>query len=227
MKLSVIIPVFNEAATLDRLIEKVDAVPMDKEVIIVDDGSFDGTRAILKQHGGKKNFTIIHHSENQGKGASIRTATEHISGDIVIIQDADLEYDPKDYEKLAAPIINEETRVVYGSRNLNKRNERSYLRYYLGGLSVTCFFNVLYGRRITDLFTCYKAMESSLFRSIDLKSKRFGFCPEITAQLAKKGLKIKEIPIRYVPRKIQAGKKIRWHDGLEALWILIKLRFGG
>jgi dolichol-phosphate mannosyltransferase len=224
-KLSIIIPCYNEQKTLGQLVERVRAVNVDKQIIIINDASTDGSAEILAKYSDEQNFTIIHHKKNKGKGSAIRSGIMHVSGDIVIIQDADLEYDPNDYLRLIEPIINNETTVVYGSRMLNSENQKSYTRFYLGGKLVTWFTNLLYRQQLTDEPTCYKVFETGLLKSIDLKCKRFEFCPEVTAKVAKMGIKIKELPISYYPRKIEEGKKIRWYDGLEAIWILLKYRF--
>ncbi len=225
MKLSVIMPILNEARTIEKIIAKVDKSPLNKEIIIVDDGSTDGSRDILKNYLEREGFIIIFHEKNKGKGASIITAIQHISGEIVIIQDGDLEYDPNDYIELVKPIINKETTVVYGSRYLKKFNPKSYIRFYLGGRLLSLLSNILYNQNITDEPTCYKVFDADLLKSIHLESQGFGFCPEITAKVSKKGIKIKELPINYFPRKIKEGKKIKWSDGLEAIWILLKNRF--
>jgi len=225
MKLSVLVPIFNEEDTLEEMIKRVRDVPIEKEIIMVDDGSTDGSREILKKYENIKNIKIIYHEENRGKGACIRTAREHISGDIVIIQDADLETDPNDYLKLIKPIENKETKVIYGSRFLNPENKRTYGAFYFGGLLVTSVANILFIQRLTDEPTCYKVFDADFFKSIPLNCQRFEFCPEITAKIAKKGIKIKEIPINYYPRSVKNGKKLRWTDGLEAIWTLIKYRF--
>jgi dolichol-phosphate mannosyltransferase len=225
MILSVLIPIYNEKKTIEELIRRVRQVDINKEIIIVDDGSKDGTRDLLRQYENDDDITVIYHTVNQGKGAAIRTAISHIKGDIVIIQDADLEYDPNDYPALIAPIASGREKVIYGSRFLNPDNRHSYWSYYVGGQLVTFIANVLYNQRLTDEPTCYKVFEANLLRSIDLECTQFEFCPEVTAKVAKQGIKIREIPIHYCPRSIDEGKKISWLDGLEAVWILIKYRF--
>lgn len=225
MKLSIIMPIYNEKETLEKIVEKVQKVSIEKEIIMVDDGSTDGTIEILKKYENVQNIKIIYHTKNMGKGATIRTAIKYITGDIVIIQDADLEYDPNDYLKLVKPIQNKDAKVIYGSRALNPENKHSYNRYLLGGKLVTFVANILYSQRLTDEPTCYKVFDTKLLKSIFLKCKRFEFCPEVTAKIAKKSIKIKEIPINYYPRDFKHGKKIKWYDGLEAIWTLIKYRF--
>lgn len=224
-KLSIIIPVYNEERTILKLIEKVKKVDivLDKEIIVVDDGSSDATPNLLKKIKGTK---VIFAEKNIGKGAAIRKGLSKVTGDIVIIQDADLEYDVRDYNKLIEPIIKGKAEVVYGSRNLNKGNKKhSGFFYYIGGIFLSLLANLLYGTNITDEATCYKVFKTSIIKSIDLKCNKFEFCPEITAKIAKKGIKIFEVPIRYEPRSKKEGKKIRWIDGIQAVFTLIKYRF--
>ena len=224
MKLSVIIPVYNEKNTLPSIISKVQQVSIKKEIIIVDDGSTDGTKELLKGYEKLKDIKIIYQRKNLGKGAAIRAAIPLITGGITIIQDADLEYDPQDYLKLIKPISTNNTKVIYGSRFLNKRNKHSYQRFYLGGLLLSIITNLLYSQKLTDEPTCYKVFDSKLLKSINLKCVGFEFCPEVTAKVAKRGIFIKEVPINYYPRSIQEGKKINWKDGVKAIWTLIKYR---
>jgi glycosyltransferase involved in cell wall biosynthesis len=224
--LSVLMPVYNEKNTIRQIIEKVQQVSIDKEIIIVDDCSTDGTREILKQDYNQiKNIKLIFHESNSGKGKAIRSGLDFTRGEITIIQDGDLEYDPLDYPKLLQPILNNSLDVIYGSRFLNSENKHSYGRYYLGGRLVTWVTNILYGQKLTDEPTCYKVFRTELLKDLNLQCERFEFCPEATAKVAKRGIKIFEIPINYYPRKIEEGKKIRWTDGLEAIWTLLKFRF--
>jgi len=225
MKLSVLIPVYNEVETLSEIVEKIRKIPLEMEIIMVDDGSTDGSIEILESFREIENIKVIYHPKNRGKGAAIRTAIEHITGDIAIVQDADLEYDPEDYLKLVKPIQEGKTKVIYGSRFLKSENKHSYTRFYLGGRLVSFCTNILYNQRLTDEPTCYKVFDAALLKSIKLRCERFEFCPEVTAKVAKMGIRIPEIPINYYPRSIQEGKKIRWTDGLEAIWTLIKYRF--
>lgn len=225
MLLSVIIPAYNEKETILEILKSIDAVEIYKEIIIVDDGSTDGTRELLSQFKDSKNVHVYLHSENMGKGMAIRTAIPHCSGDIIIIQDADLEYDPKDYVKLIEPFKDKNVKVIYGSRFLNCANKYSYFRFYLGGRLLSLITNILYGQRLTDEPTCYKVFDAELLKSITLKCKKFEFCPEVTAKVAKRGFKIKEISINYYPRTLSEGKKITWKDGIEAIWVLLKYRF--
>jgi glycosyltransferase involved in cell wall biosynthesis len=215
---------YNEEKTLHQIFTKVRQAPIEKEIIIVDDGSTDGTRTLLKKYEQTDNVKVIYQDKNYGKGAAIRAAISLVAGDITIIQDADLEYDPEDYLKLIEPFRAGVVKVVYGSRFLNKQNRHSYRRFYLGGVFLSLLTNLLYFQRLTDESTCYKVFDSRLLKSINLKCKGFEFCPEVTAKVAKRGILIKEIPISYYPRSIQEGKKISWRDGLKAIWILLKYR---
>lgn len=205
MLLSVIMPVYNERDTLNEILNRVQAVPLKKEIIIVDDGSMDGTREILK---GIKtaNIKVIFHEKNQGKGSAIKTGLREATGDVVIIQDADLEYEPMDYLKLIPIIQSGEAQVVYGSRTLGS-NKRSYHRYYWGGQFITLVTNILYGTKITDEPTCYKMFKKEVINRIQLDCTGFEFCPEVTAKVARLGYTIHEVPISYHPRSFEEGKK--------------------
>jgi len=224
MLLSVLIPAYNEIHNIQNILNKIGEVTIPKEIIVVDDGSTDGTRELLNT---LKSDTIkvVFHEENQGKGGAIRTAIEHSKGDIIIIQDADLEYDPQDYYKLIPVIESGKEKVVYGSRFLNKQNKHSYFSFFLGGQVVTWITNILYFQNLTDEPTCYKVFDAKLLKSIKLNCTGFEFCPEVTAKIAKLGYKIPEVPISYYPRSISEGKKINWKDGVEAIWVLFKYRF--
>jgi len=223
MLLSVIMPVFNEKNTIGEILNRVQAVPLNKEIIIIDDGSTDGTRQIIKDLKGE-NLKIIFHERNQGKGVAIRTGLGAATGEIVIIQDADLEYDPMDYLKLVPIIQSGEAQVVYGSRILGS-NKRSYHRYYLGGRLLTFLANIFYGLNITDEPTCYKVFKKEVIDRIKLDCTGFEFCPEVTAKVARLGYAIREAPISYHPRSFKEGKKIKWRDGLIGIWTLVKYRF--
>jgi len=223
--LSVIVPAYNEADTIEETLRKVEAVAIDKEIVVVDDGSKDRTAEIVERlFDGKPGRVLLRQPANRGKGAALRAGIGRATGQVVIIQDADAEYDPSDYPKLVQPILAGQTEVVYGSRILG-RNPRSYHRYYWGGRLLTLVTNFLYGAGITDEPTCYKVFSRKLLQSLTLEEDGFGFCPEVTAQVCRLGHKIVEKPIAYHPRSIEAGKKIRWHDGAEAIWILLKWRF--
>lgn len=226
MKLSIIMPVFNEKTNILKIISRVKKSKIGrnlKEIIIVDDFSNDGTREILKNL--KDNdLKILFHTKNLGKSSSIRTALPHVTGDIVIIQDADLEYDPNDYYSLLAPFKDEKVLVVYGSRDLGKRVYH-YKSFYFGVKFLTHLANFLYGVNITDEATCYKLFRTKLLKSLNLKCTRFEFCPEVTAKIGKRNIKIHEVGISYNPRKFEEGKKIKFKDGIQAAWVLFKYKF--
>ena len=231
-KLSILMPVYNEQATISTILKKVDEVNLakigvSKEVIIVDDGSKDKTVKIIKDLQRKyKYITFIQHEKNKGKGGAIKTAIKYSTGDILIVQDADLEYNPEDYFKCILPILKGKAKVVYGSRRLEKSNKKySGLSYYIGGVGVTLLFNLLFFTRLTDEPTCYKTFRSDVIKRIKINSNGFEWEPEITAKIAKKGIKIHEVPIRYFPRSVKEGKKIRWKDGFNAILAIIKYRF--
>lgn len=229
MLLSIVVPCYNEENTILEVLERIYQVPLEplgikKEVIVVDDASTDSTWEILKNAQKKYSLKLLRHEKNMGKGWAIRTAIKEVTGDIVVIQDADLEYNPQDYPKLLEPIISGKAKVVYGSRNLQK-NPRSSFFFYWGGKFLSFLTNFLYGTKITDEATCYKALDTKLLKSLNLECKRFEFCPELTTKIAKRGYAIYEVPISYSPRSIKEGKKIRWRDGMEAAWTLIKYRF--
>ena len=229
MKLSIIIPVFNEQNTILQILEKINKVDfIQKEIIIVDDCSNDKTINHLKKLP-KLEYKIFYHEINLGKGAAIQTGKKFVTGDIVIIQDADLEYDPQDYKLLVQPIITGKAKVVYGSRVLGKRryslkNFSSIYRIFFNHL-LTIFSNIMNNQNLTDAHTCYKTFSTELFNSIDLKDNGFSFCPEVTTKIAKKGIKIKEVPIEYYGRSYKEGKKISIIDGFNALFTIIKYRF--
>jgi dolichol-phosphate mannosyltransferase len=218
MKLSVLIPVYNEQGAVRELLERVAAVPVDKEIVVVDDCSGDGTWDVLQglQLDGMR---LLRHERNQGKGAGIRTALAAATGDYMIIQDADLEYDPQDYPKLLQPIVEGQAQVVYGVRNLG---EQSWLRRW-GNHFLTWATNLIYGSRLRDMETCYKLLPTVLARQLQIRANRFDLEPEITAKLLKRGYRIHEVPISYHPR---AERKLSpWRDGPPGLWALIKYRF--
>lgn len=223
MKLSVIIPVYNEKATIAELIEQVKRVPLDKQIIVVDDCSVDGSREILQQAASPQ-VAVYFHQTNQGKGAAVRTGLEHATGDYVIIQDADLEYDPREYPKLIEPILAGQADVVYGSRFMGQIRDMSLIQR-IGNRFLTLLTNLLYGTSLSDMETCYKLAPTKVMRSLKLRSRAFEFEPEVTAKLLKRGCRIVEVPITYTARGAAEGKKISWTHGFPALWCLIKYRF--
>ncbi|MCL4477988.1 MAG: glycosyltransferase family 2 protein [Deltaproteobacteria bacterium] len=229
MKLSVIIPVYNEVTTIQELLKRVESVALDKEIIMVDDFSTDGTRDILKlaekEKAGQDNHVFLYHEKNKGKGAAIRTAQQHVSGDIVIIQDADLEYDPSEYPNLISPIVNGDADVVYGSRFAGYPRRVLLFRHTLANHFLTFLSNLFTNINLTDMETCYKVFRADIFKIIPIRSNRFGFEPEITAKVSKIGCRIYEVPISYKGRTLEEGKKIGWKDGIIALWTIVKYGF--
>lgn len=225
-KLSVIIPVYNERNTVAEAIRRSRSVeiPLDREIVVVDDGSSDGTTQILSQ---LKDSTVrvVFHEVNRGKGAAIRTGLDHVTGDLVLIQDADLEYDPEDWPKLLAPVLKGKARVVYGSRFTGERRNMMFW-HWVGNRFLSLVTNALYNTTLSDMETCYKLFDRKLVQSIPLRSDRFGFEPEVTAKILRTGERIYEVPISYAGREIHEGKKITWKDGIDALKVLIRCRFG-
>lgn len=237
MKLSVIIPAYNEGRTIQEIIDRVRAVaiPLEKEIIVVDDFSTDGTREILKKLPAG-DVKVFYHPENRGKGAALKTGFKEASGEILIIQDGDLEYAPAEYPKLLEPILTGRAEVVYGCRFSSNLSLAEVIRqhrvfrswhffYYLGNRSLSLCTALLYGTPITDMETGYKVFKAEVLRSLDLSANRFDFEPEVTAKILKKGIKILEVPISYHGREYAEGKKITWRDGLAAIKVLIKCRF--
>lgn len=224
MKVSVVIPVYNEQGTIREIVERVQAVPVDKEIIVVDDFSTDGTPAELKKLEAEGAIRLFRHEVNQGKGAACRTGIQNIEGDVVIIQDADLEYDPDDYPKLLEPITKGRSKVVYGSRFLGP-HKAMYFWHSVGNKMFTLVTNVLYDTTLTDMETCYKVFTADIARKLTLKSNRWGFDPEITAKMLRMGNRIYEVPISYTGREFDEGKKISWKDGFTIIWVLFKYRF--
>ncbi|HET6962047.1 MAG TPA: glycosyltransferase family 2 protein [Terriglobia bacterium] len=222
-KLSVVIPVYNEKNSLLEIIRRVQAVPIEKEIILVDDFSTDGTRDLLRDVE-RRGFKVLYHEKNQGKGAALRTGFQRATGEFVIVQDADLEYDPNDYSKLLQPILDGRADVVYGSRFSGQRKNMTSL-HTLGNLFLTGVTNLFYRTSITDMETCYKLFRRETIQGIRIECNRFNFEPEVTAKLLKRGLHIVEVPISYSGRSTSEGKKITWRDGFSAVWTLIKYRF--
>ena len=221
-----LVPVFNERATIAEILRRVRAAPVAKEIVVVDDGSTDGTRDILAELARQDpNLVVVLQERNQGKGAALRAAIARARGELCIVQDADLEYDPQDYPALIAPILAGRCNVVYGSRPLHKANHYPIDSFRIGSLVLTWLTNLLYWCHLTDEPTCYKVFRRSLLQSLPLRCMRFEFCPEVTAKVRKRGERIVEVPIRYHKRSVAEGKKIRWKDAVEGIWTLIKYRF--
>ncbi len=224
--LSVIIPCYNEKSSIRAIVDKVLDAPIDeKEIIVVDDKSTDGTSEILDRDIAPLVSKIIHHEANQGKGGALRTGFSHATGDVVIIQDADLEYDPDEYPLTVMPIVNGECDVCYGSRFLNQA-PKGYRANQMANRFLTSLSNLFTHLRLTDMETCYKTFKREVIQSVDIKENRFGFEPEITAKIARMGVRIKEVPISYYPRTNQEGKKIGFKDGLRAIYCIWKYRRG-
>jgi len=221
--LSVVMPVFNERATIEEIVGRVLAVPLRIELVVVDDGSTDGTRDMLKALQARHGFRLVLQPRNQGKGAALRRGFEEVTGDLVVIQDADLEYSPEEYPQLIELICQGRADVVYGSRFLG-RHRVFLFSHYLGNRVLTLVTNVLYNTMLSDMETCYKVMRTSVVRSFTLKSDGFGIEPELTAKIFKRGYRVYEVPITYDGRGYDEGKKITWRDGIVALWVLLKYR---
>jgi glycosyltransferase involved in cell wall biosynthesis len=226
-KLSIVVPVFNERNTLVEILRRMRAVELpdgiEREIIVVDDGSDDGTRDVLRQLG-DSTVRVVMHEGNRGKGAAVRTGLALATGDYVLIQDADLEYDPDDWPRLIAPVVRGRARVVYGSRFTGERRNMLFL-HWMGNRVLSLVTNVLYNTTLSDMETCYKLIERDLVDSMKLHSNRFDIEPEITAKILKRGIRIYEVPISYSGREFDEGKKITWRDGFSALWALVKYRF--
>ena len=224
-KLSVIVPVFDERNTVVEIVRRMRKVelPVDLEIVIVDDGSTDGTRDVLRQLA-DSTVRVLNHDVNRGKGAAIRSGLEHVTGDLVLVQDADLEYDPEDWPKLLAPILRGKARVVYGSRFTGERRNMLFL-HWVGNRFLSLVTNVLYNTTLSDMETCYKLFDRTLIDGITLRAQRFEFEPEVTAKILRRGVRIYEVPISYTGREFDEGKKITWRDGFVALWTLVKYRF--
>lgn len=225
LRLSVIIPCYNERATIARVVDQVLAVGRADEIIIVDDGSTDGTREILGQIAQNSNVTVLYHATNCGKGAAVRTGIAQATGDIILIQDADLEYDPRDYPALLQPIEEGRATVVYGSRFLGGPRKAMLFWHTVGNRLLTLITNILYDTILTDMETGYKVFRADVIKNLPLHSRRFEFEPEVTAKVLKRGHRIFEVPITYTGREYTEGKKITWKDGPIAAWTLIKYRF--
>jgi glycosyltransferase involved in cell wall biosynthesis len=246
MKISVVIPVYNERAFIEEVLLRVQAVPMEKEIIVVDDKSTDGTRTVLEdldlaQSQGARdaivqnakarlslqNIRFFFQPKNCGKGAALRRGFEAATGDIILVQDADLEYDPRDYEKLLEPILDGRADVVYGSRFLGGPQRVHYFWHYVGNKALTLLSDICTNMKLTDMETCYKVFRREVLQDIKLESDRFGFEPEITAKISKGNWRIYEVPISYAGRTYAEGKKITWKDGLSTLWYILRFNLFG
>jgi len=220
----VIIPVYNEKGTIREIVDRVEAVPINKEIIIVDDGSSDGSREILQELAARDNIKVFFHDKNRGKGAALSTGLKRVSGDYVIFQDADLEYHPEEYLRLLEPLVKGDADVVYGSRF--KGSGRAFLFWHkMGNLFLNFVTNLFYNSTLSDMETCYKMFRRDVIDGITIESNRFNVEPELTAKILKRGFKVYEVPITYSGRDFSEGKKITWRDGFSALWTLVKYRF--
>ena len=223
MKLSVVVPVFNELATIEQVVERIQDVPLTKEIILVDDCSTDGTREKLGELGRTPNINVLFHDRNRGKGAALRTGFGQVTGDVIIVQDADLEYDPAEYPKLLKPILDQKADVVFGSRFASGESHRVfYFWHYVGNRLLTLMCNMFTNLNLTDMETCYKLFRREVLEQITLEENRFGFEPEITTKVARLGCRIYEVGISYSGRTYTEGKKIGWKDGVRAAWCILK-----
>ena len=228
MRVSFIVPAFNEAATIQQLLERVDALELQKQVVVVDDGSTDGTAEIAERFRGNRTDIVVVRKENGGKGSAVRAAIPHLEGEVTVIQDADLEYDPVDVPTLIDPIVRGVADVVYGSRLSGGRPQRAYLFWHLvGNRFLSLLTSLLFNTTLSDMETGYKAFRTDVLRSLDLRESHFGIEPEITGKVCKRKLRIYELPIAYYGRTYDEGKKITWRDGFRAIWVLFRVRVRG
>ena len=225
MRLSVIIPVYNEQNTIAEIIKRVDATKLAEEIVVVNDGSIDNTAQVLSELATIPGLKILNHEKNAGKGAAVITGLKAASGDVFIIQDADLEYDPRDYAKLLEPVKKNEADVVFGSRFSGEKHEGMLFLSAVANRFITFFANILFGSKLTDVETCYKLFTRPIAQRLNLRSRGFELEPEFTAKVLKMGVRIREVPISYDPRGYGEGKKIQWTDGVKTLWTLLKYRF--
>jgi len=227
-KLSIVIPVYNERDTMEqviRCVQQSDTMGLEKEIVVVDDGSTDGTREVLARHDGKGGVLVLYQEHNQGKGAALRRGFDEITGDLVIVQDADLEYDPSDYPSLLRPILEGKADVVYGSRFLGGPHRVMFFWHYVGNRMLTTLSNMLTNLNLTDMETGYKLFRSDILRQVRLRSNRFGFEPEVTAKIARLRCRIYETPVSYHGRTYEEGKKIGWKDGVQAVYCILRYAF--
>jgi glycosyltransferase involved in cell wall biosynthesis len=226
VRVSFIVPAYNEAATIMELLERVSSLELDKQIVVVDDGSSDSTAAIVEEWSrGRDDLVLVAQTQNRGKGAAIRAAIPHLDGEIAVIQDADLEYDPVDVPDLIDPIARGAADVVFGSRLTGGRPQRAYLFWHLvGNRFLSLLTNILYNTTLHDMETGYKAFRTDVLRSLDLREDGFGVEPEITAKVCKRKLRVYELPIAYYGRTYDEGKKITWRDGFRAIWVLLRVR---
>jgi len=226
MKLSVVIPVFNEAGTIEEILRRIRSVPLEKEMIVIDDYSTDGTVDLLKKiEKTQDDVKVYYHDCNRGKGAALRTGFAGVTGDVVIIQDADLEYNPREYPNLLEPILDGRADVVYGSRFLGGPHRVLFFWHYIGNKFLTLLSNAMTNLNLTDMETCYKAFRKEVLNGLSVKSDRFGFEPEFTMKIARKRCRIYEVPISYSGRTYDEGKKINWKDGIAAIYTILRYRF--
>ena len=228
MRVSFLVPAYNEAATIEAVLDAVDALPLDRQIVVVDDGSTDGTAAIVEQWAEQRDGIVLVRQENRGKGAALRAAIPHADGEVIVVQDADMEYDPADVPALIDPILRGAADVVFGSRLSGGKPQRAYMFWHLvGNRLLSLLTNALYNTTLSDMETGYKAFRSDVLRSLDLRQNDFSVEPEITAKVCKRGLRIYQLPISYYGRTYEEGKKITWRDGFKAIWVLLRIRVRG
>jgi glycosyltransferase involved in cell wall biosynthesis len=224
MKLSVVIPVYNEIATIQEVLKRVRAVPIPKEIVVVDDGSSDGTREVLRDLE-SSDLLVLYHEKNRGKGAALRTGFARVTGDVILVQDADLEYDPSEFPRLLKPILENEADVVYGSRFGGEVHRVLFFWHYVGNRFLTTLSNMFTNLNLSDMETCYKVFRADILKRVRFRSNRFGFEPEFTVKVARLGCRIYEVPVSYHGRGYESGKKITWRDGISAIGSIVWYRF--